>query len=459
MSISNPSAEDRVGPFIDAAMAAAALVAAAGGEVGLAERRRVDEVLDNLTSFTTFSPRAAMARFESYADALQRRPEEARTRTLEAVAALADSDEEARAILRIACAVARDDGRYPPRRAARVAEVAEALGRAPPPLLDEDRPAGRQRPRRAFCITVGNQKGGTGKSTTAVHLAVGLLAQGYRVGCIDLDGEQGTFAHYLANRRAFADKSGREVTIPVCRRVEPSEAQDREFAESEDRERLDDALASFADFDYLVIDTPGNQGRLSRLGHINADVLVTPLNDSFLDIDVLAEIDLDERRVLAPSAYAEMVMAQNEERAARGLPPIHWFVMRNRLAHLATHNSRDMTKLLESLAGRMGFRLLPGFSERLVFRELFYKGLTLMDLAEQGEASDLSASRRNARLEIGRLVQAVTACREADRTSDMAAPYDDPDAGEPDFEEAPELNTEDAFQLLQEAMKNPSDGP
>jgi len=425
MSTLDPPALERVEPFIEAAMAASALVATAGGEAGFAERHKVDEILENLTTFTSFSYRSALLHFESFADEIFRRPAEGQARALKAIAAVADSAEDARVILRIACAVARDEAGYPQPCVPRIGDIAKTLGRPAPPLQAESQAAGHAVSRQAFCITVGNQKGGTGKSTTAVHLAVGLLRRGYSVACIDLDGEQGTFSHYLANRRAFAEKSGNLVASPVCCRVEPSRAEDRDTAAREERSRLNEAFAKFADFDFLVIDTPGNQGRLSRLGHINADVLITPVNDSFLDVDVLAEIDLDQRRVLAPSAYAETVMAQMQQRTARGGQPIQWYVMRNRMAQLATHNSRDMTKLLDQLAERMGFRLLPGFSERMIFRELFYKGLTLLDLPETPDEARFNPSRLNARQEIGHLVDAVTACRDADRRSELATFCDD----------------------------------
>jgi len=463
MSSLDPPALERVEPFIEAAMAASALVATAGGEAGFAERHKVDEILESLTTFTSFSYHAALLHFESFAEEIYRRPAEGQARALKAIAAVADSAEDARVILRIACAVARNEAGYPQPCVPRIGDIAKTLGRPAPPLQTQAPSSGRTASRRAFCITVGNQKGGTGKSTTAVHLSIGLLSRGYSVGCIDLDGEQGTFSHYLANRRAFAEKSGDVVAMPVCCRVEPSRAEDRESAALEERSRLNEAFANFAEFDFLVIDTPGNQGRLSRLGHINAEVLITPLNDSFLDVDVLAEIDLDQRRVLAPSAYAETVMAQMKQRIARGGPPIHWFVMRNRLAQLVTHNSRDMTKLLDQLAQRMGFRLLPGFSERMIFRELFYKGLTLLDLPEPPDEARLNPSRLNARQEIGRLVDAVTACRDADRRSDMATFCDDLESDYPSDGEGSsdgsDLAPEDAFLMLKEAMRNSQDRP
>ncbi len=439
-------------------MAASALVATAGGPVGFAARHKVDEILESMTAFTAFNYHAALVHFEAFADGIFRRPSEGHAKALRAIAAVADSAEESRVVLKIACAVARDESRYSPACAARISEIARILGQTMPQLPNGDPPPRRGTSQRAFCITVGNQKGGTGKSTTAVHLAVGLARRGHRVGGVDLDGEQGTFSHYLANRQAYAAKSGTLVPMPVSRRVETSGAPEQEAAEAADRALLDETFERLADFDYLILDTPGNQGRLSRLAHSKADLLITPLNDSFLDVDVLAEIDLDERRVVAPSAYAQMVMTQNEQRLSRGWRPIDWVVMRNRQAQLQTRNSCDMTRLLARLSERMGFRLLPGLSERMIFRELFYKGLTLLDLPEQPDEARLNASRWNARQEIGRLVDAVVAGRETNQTSAMAAFSADPDPGAAAGEEEPppeqsELDPEEAFLMLKEAMR------
>ncbi len=149
-----------------------------------------------------------------------------------------------------------------------------------------------------------------------------------------------------------------------------------------------------------------------RLGHANADTLISPLYDSVLDIDVLAQIDREKRQVLGPSAYARMVMQQSEQRVAGGRDPIDWIVMRNRLAQLDARNTRDMTKLLDQLAERMGFRLQPGLSERVIFRELFYNGLTLLDLTEDSDEARVNPSHWNARKEVRDLLKAVAPRRE-----------------------------------------------
>ena len=189
--------------------------------------------------------------------------------------------------------------------------------------------------------------------------------------------------------------------------VGPSDARDRETAEQQEKAHLEEAFEALSDCDFIVLDTPGSQNHLSRLGHANADILITPLNDSFLDIDVLARVERSKRRVLGPSAYAKMVMDESERRVVAGRAPIEWVVMRNRLSQLDAHNTRDMHRLLKQLAERMGFRLEPGFSERVIFRELFYQGLTLLDMPEGADEMRFNPSRWNARREIGDLLRAL----------------------------------------------------
>ncbi len=254
-------------------------------------------------------------------------------------------------------------------------------------------------------VVLGNEKGGSGKSTTAMHLVVALLRLGYRVGVVDLDARQGTLSRYVENRTAFVRESGLPLPLPELRRVARSDSPNRETAESEERARLDGALAELADQDFLVVDTPGSDAHLARIGHQAADVLITPLNDSFIDLDLLARIDAEGRKIVGPSVYSQMVWEQRQQRARAGGRPVDWIVMRNRLSHLDARNKQKVGGLLDQLARRIGFRLAPGFGERVIFRELFPKGLTLLDLREAG--TDLTLSLLAARQEVFSLLAAL----------------------------------------------------
>ncbi|WP_421708959.1 division plane positioning ATPase MipZ [Algihabitans sp.] len=254
-------------------------------------------------------------------------------------------------------------------------------------------------------LVLGNEKGGSGKSTTAMHLVVALLRQGRSVGVIDLDARQGTLSRYVENRRVFSENEGLPLPLPELRQVMRSDAPTRAEAEEEERTKLSDALEGLSDCDMLVIDTPGSDSRLSRLGHTLADVLISPMNDSFIDLDLLARIDPEGRKILGPSVYSQMVWEQRQDRARQGGRPIDWVVLRNRLAHLDARNKRDIARLLAQLAKRIGFRLAPGFGERVVFRQLFPQGLTLLDLRQSG--ADLTMSHLAARQEVRALLAAI----------------------------------------------------
>ena len=261
--------------------------------------------------------------------------------------------------------------------------------------------------RRPHVIVVGNEKGGTGKSTTAMHLIVALLRDGYSVGAVDLDARQGTLSRYFDNRRVTAARRGIVLPHPHYRRVVRSELGVRAAAEAEEADRLAATLADLAQCDFVVIDTPGSDNSLSRLGHSQADTLITPLNDSFVDLALLADVDPETHAILAPSTYAEMVWDQKKERATRGGRAIDWIVTRNRLSTLDSRNRRNMEAALNALARRIGFRIAPGFSERVIFRELYLLGLTLFDIREEGSGVDLSMSHLAALQEVRALMRTI----------------------------------------------------
>ena len=247
-----------------------------------------------------------------------------------------------------------------------------------------------------FTIVLGNSKGGTGKST----LAVALLQAGYRVGSMDLDVRQGSFSRYLANRRAFGERQSSSLALPrhVTLDMEAAAAQDAASA----HRAMRDGLEQVAGLDILVLDTPGADTELSRAGHALADVLVTPVNDSLMDLDVLAEIDPARRRVTAPSHYTKRIWEITNTRATAGQAPVDWILVRNRLSHSMALNAREIDRLLPKLAERIGFRVAQGLRERVIYRELFLDGLTVLDLSPTQLAA--SHSRGLARQEVFDLV-------------------------------------------------------
>lgn len=260
----------------------------------------------------------------------------------------------------------------------------------------------------AHIVVVGNQKGGSGKSTTSMHLIVSLLQNGYSVGSIDLDDPQATLTRYLENRRSFMESA--EVTLPSPEHhmMARSFYENPSMAQSDEETRLDACISSLrAAHDFVVIDTPGSDSHLSRIGHSYADTLITPLNDSFIDLDLLAKVDPETHKIQRPSTYAEMVWEQRKARAIRDGGKIDWIVMRNRLASIGSRNTQAMEEVLGALAKRIGFRLAPGFGERVIFRELFLKGLTLLDLRNSDANMRLNMSHVAARQEVRALLTAI----------------------------------------------------
>ena len=256
----------------------------------------------------------------------------------------------------------------------------------------------------AHIIVVGNEKGGSGKSTTSMHVATALARMGHRVGGLDLDLRQRSFGRYVENRLAYLERSGLDLPSPDYRDLPEVDAAP---GENPQEARLSAAMAVLEPrSDFIVIDCPGSHTRLSQVAHTMADTLISPLNDSFVDFDLLARVDAETGKVLGPSIYSEMVWQSRQRRSEARLRPIDWIVLRNRLGTQAMHNKRKVGEALEELARRIGFRVAPGFSERVIFRELFPRGLTLLDLKDTGvEQLNLSniAARQELRDLIGQL--------------------------------------------------------
>ena len=269
------------------------------------------------------------------------------------------------------------------------------------------RPIGRIKDgvKAAHVIVVGNEKGGAGKSTVAMHLAIALLRMGKSVGAIDLDIRQRTFGRYMSNRTTWSSRHGVELPTPEEIRLSPSAHRDLDLAEAEETDRFSEALTQLKlTHDFVVIDSPGADTHYSRLAHATADSIISPVNDSFIDFDLLAEVDPDTYEVGRPSIYSEMVWECRKRKAAMDRRSIDWVVMRNRMAMLDARNKRRVGEGLKMLAQRIGFRLAPGFAERVIYRELFPVGLTLLDLTEDGSTIPFTMSYVAARQELRDLI-------------------------------------------------------
>ena len=257
-------------------------------------------------------------------------------------------------------------------------------------------------------IVVGNEKGGAGKSTLAIHIVVGLLHAGHKVAIIDLDLRQRSLSHFFSNRAAWTAANNQPLPMPL----EPDLGDGKALAKAEEAQQLAVFEAAFAEAqvaDVIVIDTPGGDTALSRTAHGLADQIVTPMNDSFVDFDLLGQVDPVTLELLKPSIYSESVWEARKHRAiTQGRrATIDWLVVTNRLAVAEARNRRRLDERLAKLAKRVGFRVGPGLRDRVIYRELFPFGLTVADLSADIRPVAVSLAHVAARQEMRSLMQAM----------------------------------------------------
>jgi chromosome partitioning protein len=267
----------------------------------------------------------------------------------------------------------------------------------------------RQSPQSAHVVVLGNEKGGSGKSTTALHIAVALLKAGQRVATIDLDSRQQSFTHYIENRRAWAERARVALELPTHYCVPRADGNMVEANEAGEFANFSNAIRAIEhSHDVVVIDTPGSDTYLMRLAHSMADTLVTPLNDSFVDFDVLATLDPTNFTVTGESHYAQMVRESRRQRRLVDGRLTDWIVVRNRLSTLGSRNKKLVGEGIAELGKRMAFRCVDGFAERVVYREFFPRGLTAFDdLDEQTLGTRPNMSHLTAREEVIALLNAL----------------------------------------------------
>ncbi len=269
-----------------------------------------------------------------------------------------------------------------------------------------------ERPRRldhCHVIVCGNEKGGSGKSTTAMHVAVGLLRLGFRVATVDLDTRQQSLTRYNEYRRRWMERTGNLIEASAHFRLQHDTAVLYEADTTRTTQAFDKVLDEWRQtYDFVIIDTPGSYTKLSTAAHRQADTLVTPVNDSFMDFDVLANINPETLEIEGLAQYASSVRDARRFRQAQGDGILDWIVLRNRLASISSRNERRVDECMRDLSMRLGFRFANGIAERVVFRESFFKGLTALDETEETrDGARLSMSHLTARNEVRSLITAM----------------------------------------------------
>jgi chromosome partitioning protein len=269
-------------------------------------------------------------------------------------------------------------------------------------------------PASAHVVVLGNEKGGSGKSTTAMHMAVALMHVGQRVATIDLDSRQRSLTRYLENRRAWARRAHIDLKVPMHFCVARGSALKLDENEAIEFAGFAEAVGAVEQsHDFVVVDTPGTDSYLTRLAHSMADTLITLLNDSFVDLDVTGTIDASTFAVIGESHYATMVRDARRQRRMVDGTRMDWVVVRNRLSMLGSRNKR-LVEGLGELAARLGFRCADGLAERVNYREFFPRGLTALDNLDERTLGTRAFSMlaRPPRRVVGRLrlKPAVIAC-------------------------------------------------
>lgn len=266
-----------------------------------------------------------------------------------------------------------------------------------------------KKPKGAHVIVCGNEKGGSGKTTTTMHVVVFLLKSGFKVATIDLDTRQKSLTRYIQNRRNWAQTNQIDLELPNHFRFDLAQVDSAIKAQSKDFSSFEKAIAEVENsHDFVLIDTPGSDNYLMRLSHSMADTLITPMNDSFVDFDVLGRVDPKTLEIAEVSHYAQMVREARRQRRGVDNGLLDWVVVRNRIASLSSRNQQNLMRCVKELSLRLGFRVADGISERMIFREYFPMGLTALDDLEQMNIEGrTSVSHMAARQEIRNLIRAL----------------------------------------------------
>jgi chromosome partitioning protein len=227
----------------------------------------------------------------------------------------------------------------------------------------------RARP-KARIITIANEKGGAGKSTVAFHLCVALADAGRKVLAIDLDRRQRTLSNALTNREGTARRLN--TALPTPRHLV--------LGHDSGSMLLQEMVRVGHDCDTVVIDAPGYDSPIARRAIALADTLVTPVNGSFADVDLLGRFSPVSMKYSGPGCFAELVDGIRKARFELRQPALDWLVVMNRVRKGGSRCQTTVEHALAKLEKHIGFRMVHGLADRVAYRELIQLGLTHLDL-------------------------------------------------------------------------------
>lgn len=254
---------------------------------------------------------------------------------------------------------------------------------------------------KAHIIVVANEKGGTGKSTLSMHLAIKLLYENFKVAVIDLDGRQGSLSKYIENRRRFSSKNNITLPSPVHYVFEP-------VSKEANKKEIEDLISDLSSrFDAIIIDTPGSKNYLFELAHKYLHTLITPIGDSLIDLSAISDINPENGEIQKAGHYAEFVWETKKKLASKGLPYLNWVICGNKISSLRSKNKDFVFSKLENIAKLYGFRFTLGLKDRVIYKELFLDGLTILDMNSPKLHRRMSVSHLAAKMELNSLTEFI----------------------------------------------------
>lgn len=268
--------------------------------------------------------------------------------------------------------------------------------------------------KKAHIIVVSNEKGGTGKSTISMHLAISLMQESFSVAVIDMDGRQGTLSKYIANRKKFC--LHRKIKLPVPELFTYAPQSDPELIAA-NRDNIDHRIKELIhEYDAIIIDTPGTKNYLFDIAHRYADTLITPMTDSLIDLNVMADIDFESATIGRPGHYASFIWDVKKQMAAEGRHYLNWIVVGNKTSPYKSKNKNAVFEYLERLGKLYGFRFTPGLKDRLIFKELFLEGLTVLDMQNEKLKMRMTMSHLAAKREVRSIAEFICPDEESKST-------------------------------------------
>ena len=252
-------------------------------------------------------------------------------------------------------------------------------------------------------VVFGNEKGGSGKTTTAFHIAIILTKAGKKILAIDIDIRQKSFTRYLDNRNKTIERDKLPLQLPYIMSISDELIKSVDKDSSELKNIIDQKRQ---EYDFIIVDTPGHYNALSKAVHEQADIIITPINDSFLDVDLLGQVNNQHYTDLKAGVYSNMIFECKKKRALIDKKEIEWYVIRNRISSTTTNNMQNIEEAINKLSSKYGFKVISGFGDRVIFKELFLDGLTLSD-ARTSPKVKINLSTVAARNELREIVKAI----------------------------------------------------